>query len=167
MAIAPDADAVPPATPDEIEVLAAEVRDIDLESQTHALWWVGALHENADAMRQLARSSKPLVRRSIARAAHLPADVAESLAHDEDRVVRLFLAESCDDAPPEMFEVAAWWDGSLSFPGRPRRHPDFRITLLLNARSAQSAVDNPTIPVPVMRRMLTIATSWLEGTRTR
>ncbi|MFE5711817.1 hypothetical protein ACFQ7J_13505 [Streptomyces sp. NPDC056501] len=48
----------------------------------------------------------------------------ERLAHDEDRVVRLFLAESCDDAPADMLlEVWQWWNGSFSAPGRPRTHP--------------------------------------------
>lgn len=123
---APHPGAVPPASPDEIAAAAAEVPDIDPGAQTTALWWVRALHEDADAMRQLATSPKLLVRRSVARAARLPEDVADLLATDEDRVVRLFLAESCDDAPPEMLlEIASWWDGSLSFPGRPRNHPNF------------------------------------------
>lgn len=123
---APHLGATPPATPDEIAAAAAEVPDIDPDGQTTALWWIGALHQDAEAMRQLARSPKLLVRRSVARAAHLPKDVAALLARDEDRVVRLFLAESCDDAPPEMLlEVASWWEGSLSFPGRPRNHPNF------------------------------------------
>ncbi|MCW2933809.1 MAG: hypothetical protein JWM19_4771 [Actinomycetia bacterium] len=68
-------------------------------------------------MRQLARSPKLLVRRSVARAPRLPTDVAALLARDEDRVVRLFLAESCDDAPPErLLKVAGWWYG----PGLPK-----------------------------------------------
>ncbi|MFF3318907.1 HEAT repeat domain-containing protein [Streptomyces sp. NPDC003035] len=72
-------------------------------------------------------------------------DVVERLARDEDRTVRLFLAESCDDAPPEMLlEVWHWWDGSLSFPGRPRTHPNFpRAGLLRYA----------TDPNPRLRRL--------------
>ncbi|MFE5522026.1 hypothetical protein ACFQ9Q_30535 [Streptomyces virginiae] len=102
-------------------------------------------------MRQLAASPKLLVRRSVARAAHLPQDVAALLARDEDRVVRLFLAESCDDAPPEMLlEVASWWDGSLSVPGRPRSHPNFPRDGLLryatdpNPRLRALALHDPT-----------------------
>lgn len=106
--------------------MASAVPDIDPHEQTTALWWIGALHDNAEAMRQLARSPKLLVRRSVARAPHLPADVVAMLAGDEDRAVRLFLAESCDDAPPALLlEVASWWRGSFSFPGRPRNHPNF------------------------------------------
>ncbi|MFF5083695.1 hypothetical protein ACFY36_42160 [Actinoplanes sp. NPDC000266] len=123
---APHPDAAPPRTPQDIEAMAAEVPDIDPADVTTALWWIGALHDDADAMRRLAASPKLLVRRSVARAPRLPADVAATLSRDQDRIVRLFLAESCDDAPPEMLlEVAAWWEGSLSFPGRPRTHPHF------------------------------------------
>ena len=118
--------AVPPATAAEIEAMAAEVPEISPDSRTHALWWVGALHDNPEAMRQMASSPKLWIRRSVARAPHLPPDVAALLARDEDRIVHLFLAESCDDAPPGMLlDVWTWWDGSLSYPGRPRSHPNF------------------------------------------
>ncbi|WP_328868822.1 hypothetical protein OHT76_01320 [Streptomyces sp. NBC_00287] len=147
---APHPDAVLPTTPDEIAAMASDVPDIDPEGLTMALWWVGALHGNADAMRQLASSAKLLVRRSVARAPRLPADVVATLARDEDRVVRLFLAESCDNAPPEMLlEVAGWWDGSLSFPGRPRSHPNFPRNGLLrfaadpNPRLRALTLDDP------------------------
>ncbi|MEU4097282.1 hypothetical protein [Streptomyces sp. NPDC026673] len=147
---APHPDAVPPTTPEELAVMVSEVPDIDPEDMTTGLWWVGALHADPDAMRRLARSPKLLVRRSVARAPRLPADVVELLARDEDRVVRLFLAESCDDAPPEMLlEVAGWWDGSFSFPGRPRNHPNFPREGLLrfatdpNPRLRALALDDP------------------------
>jgi hypothetical protein len=40
--------------------------------------------------------------------------------------VRLFLTEFCEDAPPQvLLDVWTWWQGSLSFPGRPRNHPNF------------------------------------------
>ncbi|MCX5316668.1 hypothetical protein [Streptomyces sp. NBC_00154] len=62
----------------------------------------------------------------MARARHLPSDVVDLLAHDEDRIVRLFLTESCDDAPADvLLDVWSWWHGSFSFPGRPRNHPNF------------------------------------------
>ncbi|MEZ0115292.1 hypothetical protein ABH920_009327 [Catenulispora sp. EB89] len=77
-------------------------------------------------MRQLAASPKLVVRRSVARARHLPPDVLDRLARDEDRVVHLFLAESCDDTPAEtLLSVWTWWSGSFTFPGRPRNHPNF------------------------------------------
>ncbi|MET9376499.1 PE-PGRS family protein [Streptomyces sp. NPDC002992] len=107
--------------------------------------WVAALHDDPEAMRRLAASSHPYVRGSVARARRLPPDVVERLARDEDRVVRLFLAESCDDAPPDMLlEIWHWWDGSFSFPGRPRTHPNFpRAGLLRHA----------TDPNPRLRRL--------------
>ncbi|MFF9014141.1 PE-PGRS family protein [Streptomyces sp. NPDC014870] len=116
-----------------------------------ALDWVVDLHHDADAMRRLAASSHPYVRGSVARARHLPPDVVERLARDEDRVVRLFLAESCDDAPADMLlELWHWWDGSsLSFPGRPRTHPNFPRAGLLryatdpNPRLRRLALDDP------------------------
>ncbi|MFD7323507.1 PE-PGRS family protein [Streptomyces sp. NPDC059875] len=107
--------------------------------------WVAALHDDPEAMRRLAASSHPYVRSSVARARHLLPDVVERLAHDEDRVVRLFLAESCDDAPPEMLlEVWHWWTGSFTFPGRPRTHPNFPRSGLLR---------HATDPNPRLRRL--------------
>lgn len=117
----------------------------DRDRLSHALPWVTALHGDPAAMRRLAASSHPLIRRSVARARSLPADVVQRLARDEDRVVRLFLAESCDDAPADMLlDVWRWWDGSFSHPDRPRGHPNFpRVGLLCH-------LDDPA---PRMRRL--------------
>nr|WP_203691085.1 hypothetical protein [Streptomyces sp. SID12488] len=132
------------------EQRAAVRYDVDSASMSRTLPWVEGLHGDADAMRRLAVSSHPLIRRSVARARHLPPDVVERLARDEDRTVRLFLAESCDDAPAEMLlEVWRWWDGSFSFPGRPRSHPNFPRTGLLRyagdpaGRMRRLALDDP------------------------
>ena len=119
--------------PDLTEEQRAAVRhDFDLTSMSYTLAWVDDLHGDAEAMRRLAASSHPLVRRSVARARRLPPDVVARLARDEDRVVRLFLAESCEDAPGDMLlDVWRWWDGSFSHPDRPRSHPNFpRVGLL-------------------------------------
>ncbi|TXS49993.1 hypothetical protein [Streptomyces sp. t39] len=106
--------------------MAATVEDITPDDRTYAVWWIAALHDDAEAMRRLARSPNLRIRRSVARARHLPPDVVDLLAHDEDRVVRLFLTESCEDATAEvLLDVWSWWYGSLSFPGRPRNHPHF------------------------------------------
>ncbi|MEU3447656.1 PE-PGRS family protein [Streptomyces thermolilacinus] len=117
----------------------------DARAMRHTLPWVAALHDDPDAMRRCAASAHPLLRGSAARARRLPPDVAERLARDEDRVVRLFLAESCDDAPAGLLlEVWRWWDGSFSHPDRPRGHPNFpRAGLLRYA-------DDPS---PRMRRL--------------
>ncbi|MFF4546717.1 hypothetical protein [Streptomyces sp. NPDC001435] len=155
----PHPDAQPPTTPSEIAVLADAVPHIGQNDRTYALWWVAALYENPDAMRQLAASPKRWIRRSVARAPRLPKEVVSILARDEDRVVHLFLAESCDDAPAEMLlDVWTWWSGSFSFPGRPRNHPNFpRHDLLRFAddprpRVRLLALDDPDSPDELVER---------------
>jgi hypothetical protein len=81
------------------------------------------------------------------------------LAHDEDRVVRLFLTESCDDAPADLLlDVWTWWSGSFSFPGRPRNHPNFpRDGLLRFADDPQPrlrllALDDPASSADLVER---------------
>ncbi|MFG2208506.1 PE-PGRS family protein [Streptomyces sp. NPDC048638] len=133
--------------------------DFDPRTCCHPLDWVLALHDDPDAMRRLAASSHPLVRRSVARARHLPPEVVALLARDEDRVVRLFLAESCDDAPADMLlEVWQWWTGSFSCPDRPHGHPRFPRRGLLryaedpNPRMRQLALDDPDSTVELVER---------------
>ncbi|MGW0864870.1 DNRLRE domain-containing protein [Streptomyces sp. NPDC002611] len=132
------------------EQRAAMHYDFDATSMSHTLPWVENLHGDADAMRRLAASSHPLVRRSVARARHLPPDVVARLTRDEDRAVRLFLAESCEDAPADMLlEVWRWWDGSFSHPDRPRNHPNFPRAGLLrytddsSGRMRRLVLDDP------------------------
>ncbi|AZM92755.1 hypothetical protein [Streptomyces sp. W1SF4] len=146
--------------PDLDEERRAAVRHaFDPSLVSNTLRWVERLHGDAEAMRRLAASSHPLVRRSVARARHLPPDVVQRLARDEDRPVRLFLAESCDDAPAELLlEVWRWWDGSFSHPDRPRGHPNFPRTGLLRhaddpvGRMRRLALDDPeSTPADVAR----------------
>ncbi|MFF7448089.1 MULTISPECIES: PE-PGRS family protein [unclassified Streptomyces] len=134
--------------------------DFDPAQHSWALDWIVALHEDEDAMRRLAASAHPLVRRSVARARHLPPDVVARLARDEDRVVQLFLAESCDDAPADMLlEVWQWWDGGLTTPDRPRGHPNFpRHDLLRYAddprpRMRRLALDDPESTPELVERL--------------
>ncbi|WP_327136941.1 PE-PGRS family protein [Streptomyces sp. NBC_01340] len=124
--------------------------DFDPRLHHYPLDWVLDLHDDPAALRRLAASAHPLVRRSVARAKRLPPDVVELLARDEDRVVQLFLAESCDDAPANMLlRVWQWWTGSLSAPDRPHGHPNFPRHDLLrhaddpNPRMRQLAPDEP------------------------
>ncbi|MEU7576415.1 PE-PGRS family protein [Streptomyces sp. NPDC041068] len=147
--------------PDLTEEQRADI-DIDFDPgvHRHALDWVVALHEEPDAMRRLAASSHPLVRRSVARARRLPPDAVERLARDEDRVVQLFLAESCDDAPADMLlRVWQWWTGSLSTPDRPRSHPNFPRHNLLryaddaNPRMRRLALDDPESTADLVERL--------------
>ncbi|WP_230195906.1 hypothetical protein [Streptomyces coriariae] len=137
--------------PDLTEEQRAVVsHDFDPTLMSRTLPWVTNLHGDTDAMRRLAASSHPLIRRSVARARQLPPDVVERLARDEDRVVRLFLAESCDSAPADLLlEVWRWWDGSFSHPDRPRSHPNFPRTGLLryaddsSGRMRRLVLDDP------------------------
>ncbi|MGZ9935494.1 PE-PGRS family protein [Streptomyces sp. NC-S4] len=129
---------------------AAVPVDIDPRAMRRPLAWVVALHGDEEAVRRLAESRHLLVRSSVATARRLPPDVVERLARDEDRVVRLLLAERCDDAPADMLlEVWQWWNGSLSTPDRPYGHPNFpRRDLLRHAgdphpRLRQLALDDP------------------------
>ncbi|WP_406088639.1 hypothetical protein [Kitasatospora purpeofusca] len=155
IAAAPEADARPPATPEEIAELADAVPDIDPRERTIALF------DDPDAMRQLAGSPRLRIRRSVARAPRLPTDVVELLARDEDFAVRLFLTESCDDAPSWLL-LDLWadgWNGTLSFPGRPRNHPGFPRTDLLrfaddpHPRLRLLALDDPAAPAALAERL--------------
>ncbi|MFD8996441.1 PE-PGRS family protein [Streptomyces abikoensis] len=146
--------------PDLTEAQRADIRiELDPHVRFHALDWVVALHHDPEAMRRLAASSHPLVRRSVARAERLPEDVVALLAQDEDRVVQLFLAESCDDAPADMLlRVWRWWTGSLTHPDRPRGHPNFpRHGLLRYAddpdpRMRRLALDDPASSSELVER---------------
>ncbi|MEV6104953.1 hypothetical protein AB0M28_09585 [Streptomyces sp. NPDC051940] len=166
----PDLGARPPGTPAEIAAMADAVPDITADDRTFALWWVAALYDDPDAMRQLAASAKLRIRRSVARAPHLPPDVVEALAGDEDRVVRLFLTESCDDATAGvLLDVWSWWHGSFSFPGRPRSHPHFpRRDLLRFAddprpRVRMLALDDPASTAALVERFSRDADAEVRG----
>ncbi|MBT2468294.1 PE-PGRS family protein [Streptomyces sp. ISL-66] len=132
---------------------------LELDGVRRPVPWVEALHEDPEAMRRLSTSVHPVLRGSVATARRLPTDVVERLARDEDRVVRLFLAERCDDAPADMLlEVWNWWTGSLSTPNRPYGHPNFpRRDLLRHAedphrRLRQLALDDPDSTAALVER---------------
>ncbi|MEU9128326.1 hypothetical protein AB0D08_09495 [Kitasatospora sp. NPDC048540] len=157
---APHAGARPPETPAEIAAMAGTVPEITADHRSVALWWVAALHDDPAAMRQLASSPNLWIRRSVARATRLPADVVELLAADQDRAVRLFLAESCDDAPAHLLlDVWSWWSGSFSFPGRPRNHPNFprggllRLADSPHPRLRLLALDDPASTGALVERL--------------
>lgn len=66
----PDSDSRPPSSPAEIAAMAAAVPDVAAEDMTYAVWWIAALHTDADAMRLLSVSPNLRIRRSVARAPH-------------------------------------------------------------------------------------------------
>lgn len=86
-------------------------------------WIVERGHE-PDVARRAAASEHVLLRRSIARQRHLPADVVERLAEDEDFFVKLTLCQTCQEAPHELvLEMYTYWHGLLwSFL---QGHPNF------------------------------------------
>lgn len=74
--------------------------------------WLAELAKDPEASAGYARSGHVLIRRSVARARHLPAEAVALLAGDEDFFVKLTLAEYCDDAPHELIiEMFTSWDG--------------------------------------------------------
>ncbi|MFB6823163.1 hypothetical protein ACFCXA_16440 [Streptomyces virginiae] len=86
--------------------------------------WVEELHDDLAAMRRLAASASIGIRRSVARARHLPPDVVDRLSHDPDSSVQYSLASCCQDAPAELLlKVALWRNGrflALDHPNFPR-----------------------------------------------
>ncbi|MEU2297132.1 PE-PGRS family protein [Streptomyces antibioticus] len=158
------------ADPDPLVRLQASVHPVLTEEERagidfprdlirRGLDWVEDLRDDPDALRRLAASAHPVVRSAVARVGRLPADVVELLARDEDRVVRLFLAESCEDAPAEMLlSVWRWWTGSFSHPDVPHGHRNFpRRDLLRYAddsspRMRRLALDDPDSTAELVER---------------
>ncbi|MFG3043845.1 PE-PGRS family protein [Streptomyces sp. NPDC048241] len=100
--------------------------DVEFDPKNHfrPLDWVLDQQDDAAAMRRCATSAHLVLRRSAACAANLPPDVADVLAHDEDWLVRLFLAERCAQAPAEvLLEMVRSWNGYSA--ARMTDHPNF------------------------------------------
>lgn len=125
--------------------------------------WVEELHEDEDAMRDLARSVSVAIRRSVARARNLPLDVADLLAGDPDRDVRSLLAKYCEQAPDtlvsplyEEFDVR---EAAVANPGFPTQA---LVRALSRPNLARAAARNPAIPPAVMHAMISLAESWVS-----
>ncbi|MFC9283978.1 PE-PGRS family protein [Streptomyces collinus] len=131
--------------------------EFDPEAYCRPLPWVLALQGDEEAMRRCASSAHPLVRRSAACAKNLPPDVVELLARDEDRVVRLFLAENCAQAPAEvLLEMCRTWDGysSARFPDHPEfpRHNALRLADDPEPRMRRLALEDPAATADLVER---------------
>ncbi|MGW2469081.1 PE-PGRS family protein [Streptomyces bauhiniae] len=144
--------------PDLTEAERARVAvEFDPEARCHPLQWVRDLEHDEEAMRRCATSAHVMLRRSAARATNLPPDVVDLLARDEDRVVRLFLAESCAQAPADLLlEMARTWNGYSST--RMIDHPNFPRQGLLrfaddpDPRTRRLALLDPEAPTELVER---------------
>ncbi|MFD8141485.1 hypothetical protein [Streptomyces sp. NPDC059708] len=146
--------------PDDAVRLALSMREDLTEAQRSAIayvvphgyhvpprWIVERGHE-PEIARRAAASGHVLLRRSIAMQRHLPSDVVERLADDEDFFVRLTLCQYSDQAPHELVvEMYAHWHG-LMWSGL-RFHPNFARPGLAryvdhpNPRLRHAALDDP------------------------
>jgi hypothetical protein len=124
-------------------------------------WWFRDLRCDAKAVRRWASSGHVLLRVGAASCPDLPADVVELLARDPAYAVRLALAESCPQTPPDtLLDVWRRWEGPAA-PHRPspREHPDFpRRGTLRHAddphpRMRQLALDDPDSTAELVERL--------------
>ena len=146
--------------PDDAVRLALSMREDLTEAQRSTLAyvvphgyhvsprWIVERGDEPEVARRAAASGHVLLRRSIAMQRHLPSDVVERLASDEDFFVKLTLCQYGDKAPHELVvEMYAHWHGltwsSLRF------HPNFAKPGLAqyadhpNPRLRHAALDDP------------------------
>ncbi|MFE0172282.1 hypothetical protein ACFWZ2_08175 [Streptomyces sp. NPDC059002] len=157
--------------PDDGVRLALSMREDLTEQQRSAIDYVvpGGYHEppswvverghEPDVARRAAASGHVLLRRSIAMQRHLPADVVDRLAQDEDFFVRLTLCQSCQEAPHDLvLEMYTYWHG-LKWPWL-RSHPNFarpglaRFVDHPNPRLRHAALDDPEAGPELVLRLV-------------
>ncbi|MFG2949752.1 hypothetical protein [Streptomyces adustus] len=157
--------------PDDAVRLALSMREDLTEHQRAAIayvvphgyhtpprWIVERGHE-PDVARRAAASDHVLLRRSIAMQNHLPADVVDRLARDEDFFVKLTLCESCQEAPHDLvLEMYAYWhDLKREFL---RCHPNFarpglaRFADHPDPRLRRAALDDPDAGPELVLRLV-------------
>lgn len=133
--------------PDSTEALRAAISaGLPPDTPYWRVDWVEELHNDPEAMRRLAASASVAIRRTVARAHHLPPDVLDPLSHDPDPQVQSNLAYFCEDAPAELLlEVALkGQDPFLAL-----THPNFpRHTLLRFADDPDPARRRLTLDAP-------------------
>ncbi|MFG2812772.1 PE-PGRS family protein [Streptomyces sp. NPDC048410] len=132
--------------------------EFDPTDHFRPLEWVRDLHDDEEAMRRCATSAHVALRRSAAAAKNLPPDVVDLLAHDEDWLVRLFLAERCAQAPAEvLLEMVRTWNGYSAM--RMIEHPNFPRQGLLrfaddpDPRTRKLALLDPEAPAELVERL--------------
>ncbi|MFF5265491.1 hypothetical protein ACFY4C_42000 [Actinomadura viridis] len=115
------------------------------------LEWVTDACDDAAIMRRCATSAHPALRRSAAHCPHLPADLVQTLANDDDFLVRLFLAENHPDPPGELLlRMVLEFEGYSQ--AKMLRHPNFprsglrRYATSPDPRERTLATMDPHIP---------------------
>ncbi|MFJ7779208.1 hypothetical protein [Streptomyces yangpuensis] len=122
---------------------AAIDHTVNAEARLGTLDWVWERREDADFLRQCARSAHTWLRRSAAVCPGLPADAVDLLAGDADFAVRLLLAEFNPAPPPELL-LDLYLNGTHRAVGMLTTRPGFPFAGLA-ARFGDS-------PDPVRRR---------------
>ncbi|MGW4287565.1 PE-PGRS family protein [Streptomyces sp. NPDC004673] len=132
--------------------------EFDPSARFRPFQWVLDLEDDEEAMRRCATSAHVALRRSAACATNLPPDVVDLLAHDEDWLVRLFLAERCAQAPAEvLLEMVRTWNGYSA--ARMTEHPNFPRQGLLrfaddpDPRTRKLALLDPEAPAELVERL--------------
>ncbi|MFE2091461.1 PE-PGRS family protein [Streptomyces sp. NPDC059460] len=170
----PDLVAVLGEDPDDTVRLTVSVRpelteeersrirvDVDPDVPQTEPWWFHDRRCDAEEVRLWAASGHLLLRVGAARCPDLPPDVVGLLARDPAYAVRLALAESCPQTPPEtLLDVWQRWTRP-SAPNRPgpREHPRFpRAGMLRYAadphpRMRQLALDDPDSTAELVERL--------------
>ncbi|MGW3412152.1 hypothetical protein [Streptomyces sp. NPDC000888] len=100
----------PGLTEDERAAIDYGVDPKDRPGPVRWVWNLGA--DDIDVLRRCATSSHVLLRRSAAANRHLPVDLVEPLAHDEDFAVRLLTCEYQPSTPADaLLRMVLEWSG--------------------------------------------------------
>lgn len=122
------------------------------------LAWVLDQCEDEQTMAECALSAHPVLRRSAACCPHLPPDLVDRLAADDDFVVRLFLAENHPSPPGQLLlrtvlEFDGWTvDKMLNNPNFPRVGLQ-RFVGSANPRERELVVLDPTARAETIERL--------------